>query len=158
MILCSLLGLGIPACQSLKSRKVMSPLLRTDCTGGRMLRLASRISSFIKVSYGPRGSSGGESLWSSPVVWAWVPSQNSVEPFSGLKSTRGMFAIMNHGHWFCQTRMQMEKSNGTNHTSGWSIRLSLCTCCLNPTELPMAVFAVKKFQAGRYPNILHNFL
>ena len=36
--------------------------------------------------------------WSAPEVWAWLPSQNSVEPVVGLKGQSGMLAITKKGH------------------------------------------------------------
>ena len=45
------------------------------------------------VGYGLMSSSEIAVFWSRKVVCAWDPSQNSVEPFSTLKSHRGILAM-----------------------------------------------------------------
>lgn len=43
--------------------------------------------------------------WSALVVWAWEPSQNSVDPVVLLKEHSGMLAITKKGHYSRVSKM-----------------------------------------------------
>jgi len=72
--------------QVLMSRSVIVPIGTRICAPGRTIRRSSSVSGATS-QRGVADSRVGQT-WSCPVVQLWLPSQNSVEPFSGVKSAR----------------------------------------------------------------------
>ncbi len=141
MIRSTSVALGIPACQVRKSRSITSPLSMVARTGGRMALRASIASSStghdgVPSFCLPKAVSGVATVWSRSSVKACEPSQNSVAPFSSVKSFRAVFATMTKGHFGCRNRV------------------SLCTGWRRPPVPARALLPVDMIHLGFAPRYL----
>jgi hypothetical protein len=85
--------LGLPQCQSLRSRIIIDPFGIIGCTGGESFLRDSKMSDLIRPD--ARSPCRPSCTWSPEFVW--VPSQTSVEPLEGVMLIKGTFTTNANG-------------------------------------------------------------